>query len=118
MHKSNCLLKELETMNDIKDFLPFHGDLFITLIRVFGFTIIAVMINDALYYDYGAYTPIIFFVSETYASIEMCCYVSNKSTGGKSKLTDIKALLVLGNIMITTIIIWIKALGLTHITKW
>lgn len=99
----------------MKDFLPFHGDYFITLIRVLGVTIIAAMINHTMYHDEGL---IIVFITEIYALLESSFYVSNKSTGGKSKLKDLKAFLGLVGIMIMTIIIWVKALDLTHITKW
>lgn len=102
----------------MKDFMFFHGDFFLIFIRVFGITIIAVEINSALYYDYGQFTLFIVLLTELYALIESCCYVSNEYTGGKSKLKHLKAFFGFLAIMVMTIIIWIKALGLTHFSKF
>ena len=94
----------------MKDFLPFHGDFFITSLRVFAITVIisplslwiTKQINAADEYEFT-----IFIIIELYALVESCCYVSSVSTGGKSKLTDIKALFSLCCIMAMTLIIWI-----------
>ena len=94
----------------MKDFLPFHGDLFITSLRVFAITVIisplSLWITKQIYAgEYYEFT--IFIIIELYALVESCCYVSSVSTGGKSKLTDIKALFSLCCIMAMTLIIWI-----------
>lgn len=94
----------------MKDFLPFHGDLFITTLRVFAITVIisplSLWITKQIYADED-YEFTIFIITELYALVESCCYVSSVSTGGKSKLTDIKALFSLCCIMAMTLIIWI-----------
>lgn len=94
----------------MKDFLPFHGDLFITSLRVFAITVIisplSLWITKQIYADED-YEFTIFIIIELYALVESCCYVSSVSTGGKSKLTDIKALFSLCCIMAMTLIIWI-----------
>lgn len=94
----------------MKDFLPFHGDLFITSLRVFAITVIisplSLWITKQIY-AVDEYEFTIFIIIELYALVESCCYVSSVSTGGKSKLTDIKALFSLCCIMAMTLIIWI-----------
>ena len=94
----------------MKDFLPFHGDLFITTLRVFAITVIisplSLWITKQIHADED-YEFTIFIIIELYALVESCCYVSSVSTGGKSKLTDIKALFSLCCIMAMTLIIWI-----------
>ena len=95
-------------MYNMKDYRFFHGDFLITSLRVFAVSIIATTICILLgHLDLGETYSIVFIIIELYALIESCCYVSKESTGGKSKLTDLKALFGLGVIMIIPAIIWI-----------
>lgn len=96
-------------MYNMNDYRFFHGDFLVTSLRVCGVTIIATticfLIGHLLCMDEIYFAVLI--IIELYALIESCFYVSNESTGGKSKLTDLKALFGLGVIMIISIIIWI-----------
>ena len=87
----------------------FHGDFTTTALRVFVVALVVITICFILapIMQFDKEPAIIFIILELYTLIESCCYLFHVSTGGKSILTDIKALLGLGVIMIIPLIIWI-----------